>query len=107
MRRRASSDGSTKSQAPAFAGAASRRQAKFQINSSQRYLKFLDAFPSPFSMGEGEGGGGHNKDPLVPPPLHPLPRGEGRFLGCFEKMLEENSRIYTCRNPMIEIQNFK
>jgi hypothetical protein len=27
-------------------------------------------------MGEGEGGGGLNKDPWVPPPLHPLPRGD-------------------------------
>jgi len=44
-------------------------------------------------MGEGEGGGGQNKDLLVPPPLHPLPPGEGRFLGGIEKMLEENSRI--------------
>ena len=30
-------------------------------------------------MGEGEGGGGQNKDPLVPPPLHPLPRWGGEF----------------------------
>jgi hypothetical protein len=29
--------------------------------------------------GEGEGGGGQNKDPLVPPPLHPLPRWGGEF----------------------------
>ncbi len=44
-------------------------------------------------MGEGEGGGGQNKDPLVPPPLHPLPPREGRLLGGIEKMLEENSHI--------------
>jgi hypothetical protein len=28
-------------------------------------------------MGEGEGGGGQNE--FSPPPLHPLPPGEGRF----------------------------
>ena len=44
-----------------------------------------------------QGGGGYNKDPLVPPPLHPLPPGEGRFLGCIEKMLEENSHIFSVR----------
>ena len=27
-------------------------------------------------MGEGEGGGGQDEDPLVPPPLHPLPPRE-------------------------------
>jgi hypothetical protein len=31
-------------------------------------------------MGEGAGGGGQNKDLLVPPPLPPLPRGEGSSL---------------------------
>jgi len=31
-------------------------------------------------MGEGEGGGGRNRDPLVPPPLHPLPRWGREFL---------------------------
>jgi hypothetical protein len=31
-------------------------------------------------MGEGKGGGGQHK---LPPPLHPLPPGEGRFLGGF------------------------
>ena len=44
-------------------------------------------------MGEGEGGGGQNKDPLVPPPLHPLPPREGRLSGGIEKLLEENSHI--------------
>jgi len=43
-------------------------------------------------MGEGEGGGGQNKD-LVVPPLHPLPPREGRLLGGIQKMLEENSQI--------------
>jgi len=31
-------------------------------------------------MGEGEGGGGQDKDPLVPPPLHPLPPRGGEIL---------------------------
>jgi len=44
-------------------------------------------------MGEGEGGGGQIKDPLVPPPLHPLPPGEGDYWGDIEKMLEKNSQI--------------
>jgi hypothetical protein len=47
-------------------------------------------------MGEGEGGGGQNKDPLVPPPLHPLPPREGRLLGGIKKMLEENCHIQPC-----------
>ena len=32
-------------------------------------------------MGEGEGGGGHYEDPLVPPPLHPLPPRGGEIFG--------------------------
>jgi hypothetical protein len=48
--------GSTKFQAPAFAEAASRRRAKFQINSSQKHLKFpLTPSLSPGGEGKGEG----------------------------------------------------
>ena len=32
-------------------------------------------------MGEGEGGGGQNKDLLVPPPLRPLPPKGGEIFG--------------------------
>jgi len=32
-------------------------------------------------MGEGEGGGGQDEDPLVPPPLHPLPPRGGEIFG--------------------------
>jgi len=32
-------------------------------------------------MGEGEGGGGQDEDPLVPPPLHPLPPTGGEIFG--------------------------
>jgi len=32
-------------------------------------------------MGEGEGGGGQDKDPLVPSPLHPLPPRGGEIFG--------------------------
>jgi hypothetical protein len=32
-------------------------------------------------MGEGEGGGGQDEDPLVPPPLHPLPPRGGEMFG--------------------------
>ena len=31
-------------------------------------------------MGEGEGGGGQDENPLVPLPFIPSHRGEGRFL---------------------------
>jgi len=44
-------------------------------------------------MGEGR----VDKKNLVPPPLHPLPRGEGRFLGS-SKMLEINSQTSMCKN---------
>jgi len=30
-------------------------------------------------MGEGEGGGGQDEDPLVPPPLSPPTEGRGDF----------------------------
>ncbi|MBP1699256.1 MAG: hypothetical protein H6Q41_4444 [Deltaproteobacteria bacterium] len=37
-------------------------------------------------MGEGEGGGGQNKNHLVPPPLHPLPRWGGEKVSeCFRR----------------------
>ena len=45
-------------------------------------------------MGEGQGGGGKNH--LVPPPLRPLPPGEGTIFTGF-KMLEENSQILCVR----------
>ena len=32
-------------------------------------------------MGEGEGGGGQDEDPLGPPPLHPLPPKGGESFG--------------------------
>jgi len=32
-------------------------------------------------MGEGEGGGGQDGNPLVPPPLHPLPPRGGEIFG--------------------------
>jgi hypothetical protein len=32
-------------------------------------------------MGEGEGGGGQDENPLVPPPLHPLPPRGGEIFG--------------------------
>ena len=32
-------------------------------------------------MGEGEGGGGQDEDPLVPPPRHPLPPRGGEIFG--------------------------
>ena len=36
----------------------------------------------PPTMGEGWGGGGQDENPLVPPPLHPLPpRGGAIFFG--------------------------
>jgi len=41
-------------------------------------------------MGEGEGGG--EQENLVPPPLNPLPRGEGRFSGDNFLILEMNSQ---------------
>ena len=43
--------------------------------------------PSPFDGGGraclqvGRGGGGQDRDLYVPPPLHPLPRGMGKFIG--------------------------
>jgi hypothetical protein len=33
----------------------------------------------------------------VPPPLHPLPPREGRFLGV-QKMLEINSQTFMCKD---------
>lgn len=42
-------------------------------------------------MGEGQGGGGQNE--FSPPPLHPLPPREGRFLGNLAQILEGNSQI--------------
>jgi len=52
---------SSKAQAPAFAEAPSRRQAKLQINSNvQKYLKFPLTLPlSPKGEGRGEGEFGH------------------------------------------------
>jgi hypothetical protein len=32
-------------------------------------------------MGEGEGGGGQDEDPLIPPPLYPLPPRGGEIFG--------------------------
>jgi len=32
-------------------------------------------------MGEGEGGGGQDENPLVAPPLHPLPPRGGEIFG--------------------------
>jgi len=41
-------------------------------------------------MGEDKGGGGQKE--FGPPPLHPLPPGEGKYLGVVSKMLEINSQ---------------
>jgi hypothetical protein len=46
-------------------------------------------------MGEDEGGGGQKE--FVPPPLYPLPPGEGFFLGIIEKKLEQNCQILLVR----------
>jgi hypothetical protein len=40
-------------------------------------MLFPNTFPPPLT-GEGEGGGGQNKDHWVPPPHHPLLEGEGK-----------------------------
>jgi hypothetical protein len=44
---------------------------------------------------------------LSPLPFIPSHRGEGRFLGEHDKMLEENSQIRPCRNPMSQIRSLK
>jgi len=54
----------------------------FHLNSEQRYLKFPKYIPSPF---DGGGRGWVDKRNRFPPPLHPLPPGEGRFLGVFSE----------------------
>ena len=51
------------------------------MNLGQTFLEFAHLFPSPFSMGEGEGGGGLNKNLLVPPPYSPLPPRGGEISG--------------------------
>jgi hypothetical protein len=56
-------------------------------------------------MGEGAGGGGQDKDCLVPPPLHPLPPKGGEILGNISKMLEINSQAQLRRDSMTEIRN--
>jgi len=65
--------------------------------SSEIYPKIFEISltfpPPPFRWGRVRVDRIKTKDLLVPPPLHPLPPGEGRFLGGIEKMLEENSRI--------------
>jgi len=45
-------------------------------------------------MGEDEGGGGQKE--FGPPPLDPLPPGEGRFLG--DNLLDINSQNLSCKN---------
>jgi hypothetical protein len=44
----------------------------------------------------GRGGGGHRKS--RPPPLHPLPPGEGKMLSRTSKMSGENFLRWTCRD---------
>ena len=54
-------------------------------------------------MGEGEGGGEQDEDPLVPPPHHPLPpwagenlRGEQKGVICFYSDREFEKAVIGC-----------
>jgi hypothetical protein len=53
-------------------------------------------------MGEGEGGGGQNKDLLVLPPLHPLPRWGGEIFWVVSKMLEINCQNVSSKNNKLK-----
>jgi hypothetical protein len=73
-----------------------------QIKTIQNYLKFPHLISSPF-----DGGGrrwGWTKGIYSPLPFIPSRQGRGSFWGLILKMLEENSQIEPCRNPMPTFQ---
>ena len=69
---------STKALAIFSASSSEPQVTRTTMDSDTVFMDEYDLFPSPL-MGEGEGGGGKVK--FIPPPLHPLPPGEGRVRG--------------------------